>query len=290
LGGTRDIETIFRAMRGLQGGTRADELQPTPPAEAKSSDPVNETFLSGTASVLSISARERRLAPDERRPQLRADSADLGTNRLRIAIAPGFEELKVNFVARHADEAMKTVLFVGTARCAGASTAAFNFATTLAEDPQTKVLLVNADLRAPGPRDFAEDTLTGSLAALSGRNRATNLPRPARQGNLDVLPSGAEPGEPVGMFQSKIFQQFLRYMRERYDYVILDGPPIDSSPESIALSGSVDGVILVIESEKTRKRMALWAKKRIEDAGGKVLGAVLNKRVFYIPTWLYKRI
>jgi Mrp family chromosome partitioning ATPase len=50
----------------------------------------------------------------------------------------------------------------------------------------------------------------------------------------------------------------------------------------------VDGVILVIESQKTRKRAARWAKEQIEGAGGKLLGVVLNKHRYYMPDWLYE--
>jgi hypothetical protein len=49
-------------------------------------------------------------------------------------------------------------------------------------------------------------------------------------------------------------------------------------------------VILVVESERTRKRTAMWAKEQVEGAGGKLLGVVLNKRKYYIPDWLYKHI
>jgi Mrp family chromosome partitioning ATPase len=77
-------------------------------------------------------------------------------------------------------------------------------------------------------------------------------------------------------------------MSKQYDYVVLDGPPIDEAPESIALSSKVDGVILVIDASRTRGKIALRAKKRIEESGGRLLGAVLNRRRYYVPDWLYR--
>ena len=52
----------------------------------------------------------------------------------------------------------------------------------------------------------------------------------------------------------------------------------------------MDGVVIVIEAGKTREQVAVRAKKELEEAGGKVLGVVLNKRKFYIPEWIYKRL
>ena len=56
------------------------------------------------------------------------------------------------------------------------------------------------------------------------------------------------------------------------------------------LCTKVDGVVLVIEAGKTREQVAVRAKKELEEAGGKVLGVVLNKRKYHIPEWIYKRL
>jgi Mrp family chromosome partitioning ATPase len=79
-------------------------------------------------------------------------------------------------------------------------------------------------------------------------------------------------------------------MRESFDYLILDAPPVTIFSETQVISSKVDGVILILESGKTRRQVAQKAKKEIEAAGGNFLGVVLNKRKFYIPKWLYKRL
>jgi len=72
--------------------------------------------------------------------------------------------------------------------------------------------------------------------------------------------------------------------------LILDAPPVPIFSEFRVLCRKVDGVVLVILSEKTRKQVAQKAKREIEEAGGHILGVVLNKRKYYIPKWLYKRL
>jgi Mrp family chromosome partitioning ATPase len=58
----------------------------------------------------------------------------------------------------------------------------------------------------------------------------------------------------------------------------------------LVIGAKVDGVILTLESGKARRSVALKAKKEIEESGGKFLGVVLNKREYYIPKWIYKRL
>jgi protein-tyrosine kinase len=208
--------------------------------------------------------------------------------------AEHFEALKANLWARYSETAMKVVLFVGATSGSGASTAAANFAAMLAQDAATRVLLIDANLRTqersePLSDDISQRAAGVSLARLLAGPRAPVYPVPGPS-NLYVLPSGTKCSMPLSLFQSSAFDDFLKSVRQRFQYVVIDAPPLQGFPESLVLSRKADGVILVVESEKTRKRTALWAKQQIEAVGGKLLGVVLNKRKYYIPDWLYRRI
>jgi Mrp family chromosome partitioning ATPase len=79
-------------------------------------------------------------------------------------------------------------------------------------------------------------------------------------------------------------------MRTEFDYVFLDGPPLNGCSGSKAICGKVDGVVLVIESGRTRKQVAMRAKRDVVEAGGRILGVVLNKRRYHIPEWVYRKL
>lgn len=200
------------------------------------------------------------------------------------------DELKVNFLARYAGQAVKTILVVGTARGDGASTVAQNFAASLAQDTDRQVLFVNADTHPAGKisKRKTPDPMAGGLAVLA--QPGSSQPMPVQLGSLHVMPSGLGLSDPATFFQSKRFNAFIAEMTPRFDYIVIDGPPLDDAPESLALSASVDGVILVLDAQRTRRKTALRAKKRIEDLGGKVVGVVLNRREYFVPKWLYRRI
>jgi Mrp family chromosome partitioning ATPase len=83
----------------------------------------------------------------------------------------------------------------------------------------------------------------------------------------------------------KLWDEF----RQRFEYVLIDSPPISASSDGLAIVRKVDGVIFVVEAEKTRWPVALAAKEKIVSHGGNILGMVFNKRRFYIPDVVYKR-
>lgn len=201
-----------------------------------------------------------------------------------------YEDLKTNLLNRYRDGSIKSILFAAPAHGDGVSTTAANFAIALAVDSRRKVLLIDANLRTPSLHAvFRIDRVPG-LSDFVARNGRGARPVKVGPGNLHVILCGRPHFEMLALFESRSFEQFLKKMRERYDYVIFDGPPIHGSSECRVLCTKVDGVVLVIQSGKTRRQVALNAKKQLEEAGGKILGVVLNKRRFYIPEFIYRRL
>jgi protein-tyrosine kinase len=210
----------------------------------------------------------------------------------RAQIASGrVVDLKTKLMTRYATEDIKTIMVTGIAHGGGASTTAISLATALAKDSRRKVLLVDANLRTPGLHDVFKIEFTDGVYDLLNKENGHSLKfRKVGPGELFVLPSGVNRAMGNGYFESPRFDKFMQSTRKSFDYVILDSAPIGSFPDSQAICARVDGVILVIESGKTRSQVALRAKKELEDAGGRVLGLILNRQKHYIPEWIYKRL
>jgi protein-tyrosine kinase len=92
------------------------------------------------------------------------------------------------------------------------------------------------------------------------------------------------------LFDSPRIDKLWDKLRTRFDLVVIDSPPGAISSVGYAISRSVDGVVLVVEAEKTRWPVVMNVKERILQQGGNILGVVFNKRKFYIPRWIYKRL
>jgi Mrp family chromosome partitioning ATPase len=74
------------------------------------------------------------------------------------------------------------------------------------------------------------------------------------------------------------------------EWMLFDSPAINASGDALAIASKVDGVVLVVLSDKTRREVAQSAVRRLEAARAKVLGVVLNRRKMPIPEWIYKRL
>ena len=202
-----------------------------------------------------------------------------------------YEGLKTNLLGRYPNGEIKSILFNGTHHGGGCSTTAINFAIAMAKDSELSVLLIDVNLRTPGLHDaFKIDATIGLTDLPDNNDEGSSLIKKVGPGELYVLTCGGNLSVPLGLFESGRFDQFLETMREKFDYVIMDAPPVPRFPECRVLCTKVDGVILVLEAGNTRRHVALRAKKTLEEAGGRILGAVLNRRKYYIPEWIYKRL
>jgi protein-tyrosine kinase len=88
---------------------------------------------------------------------------------------------------------------------------------------------------------------------------------------------------------SEAADELWEQLRQRFEYVLIDSPPVTTSSDGLAIVRKVDGVIFVVEAEKTRWPVAVAAKEKVLSHGGNILGMVFNKRRYYIPEFIYKR-
>ena len=201
-----------------------------------------------------------------------------------------YENIKTRLFSRYSDESVKSIMFTGIAHGSGTTTTAISFAKSLAMYNKVKVLLIDANLRTPNLQNvFGIKNNSGLADLLSGKNSKAFKIMQMGQGYLCVLANGENRFEPASLFESQQFDKLLKKMRNLFDFIVIDAAPLATFPEFRILTEKVDGVILVIQSGKTRRQVALRAKQDLEESGAKVLGVVLNRRKYHIPEWLYQR-
>jgi capsular exopolysaccharide synthesis family protein len=202
-----------------------------------------------------------------------------------------YEDILTRLHTRYPGESIKSIMFTSTVHGGGATTTAINFAKTLVRDSHVKVLLMDGNLRTPNLGRIFNINKNQGLSDIVFENdyKAFKVIKYGKS-HLFVLASGGNHTGPVSLFESKRFDAFLNKARKWFDYVIMDSAPLPSFAESRTLCEKVDGVVMVLESGKVRQHVALRAKKELEDAGARILGVVLNRRKYYIPDWVYKRL
>ena len=116
------------------------------------------------------------------------------------------------------------------------------------------------------------------------RDRTNNAVPRHLQEDLSLSNHGAWRGSP------ELRSKYIQELRDRFSYVVLDCRPVSESSEVLGLSGMVDGVVSVVEANRTTKGQISYLERSINQSGGKLLGHVLNKRTYLLPQWLHERL
>ena len=175
----------------------------------------------------------------------------------------------------------------------GVSTVATYLASSLARHSDGRVLLVDVNFQDPSIHQIFDVNLTPGLADLSGGAYSqTSVIQPSAVVNkLDVLCAGkASMASDKRIFESKGFADLLKYWKHEYSFVLIDTPGVWEENYVVTLGSMVDGVIMVFEAEEDRWEVAQRAKDRLAVGGATLVGGILNKRLFYVPKWLYQRL
>lgn len=198
--------------------------------------------------------------------------------------------LKSNLFSRYPMEKLSSIAFTSTYLGDGTTTTAVNFAAAMASDSQRSVLVVDGNFRHPCLHDLFHVNHAEGLSDFLVGEHPSDPPYIMIGKNMHLLTAGTKGPSAVGRFESPEFDHFLEVAVRRFDHVVVDCPPVGFFSETRVIAGKVGGVILVVHSGKTRQRAAIRAKNDLVEARAELLGAVLNRRKFHIPYWVYKRL
>jgi succinoglycan biosynthesis transport protein ExoP len=171
----------------------------------------------------------------------------------------------------------RSLLVVSTRPGEGKTTTSIALAHSLAR-LGARTLLVDADLRKPsvaGRMGLKPDV--GLSNYLTGSMTLDEITQPSAQDGLTVITSGPQPPTPAELLADSRLRMFISQAEERYDVVIVDGPPVMGLADAPLISSVVAGTILVVETGKTGRGPILAMLHRLRMARAKVLGAVLAK-------------
>jgi len=187
------------------------------------------------------------------------------------------------------DQQTKTIMITSCHEGEGTSTFAFNFSQALTERVPGGVLLVDANLNHPAVgKAFHVRGTPGLGDVISGRIPLEAVLQETEIKNLKILTVGDGSLSSFTLFNSQEFKNCLEELRKGFQFIVFDSAPIIPYSDSLYLSSKVDIIILVIEAEKTRWEVVQEGILKLENAGSKVFGAVLNKKRYHIPRFIYK--
>jgi capsular exopolysaccharide synthesis family protein len=192
-------------------------------------------------------------------------------------VAESYRALQTSMLLSQAAEPPRVVLFTSGLRDEGKTATAVNTAIVFAQ-MEAKVLVIDADLRmsACHKRLFLERA-PGLAELLTGQRTAEEVIKATLTDNLYVITGGAVPPDPVKLVGSRKMHEVITGLREQFDYIFIDSPPLIAVSDAVRLSTMVDGVVLVVKGEETPRDVLKDACARLQYAQAKVLGVVLNR-------------
>jgi polysaccharide biosynthesis transport protein len=171
---------------------------------------------------------------------------------------------------------LKTLLITSAQNGEGKTTTALNLAQALAQR-RGPILLMDCDLRKGElAKAIDQKAHKGLTDVLSGEASTSDVLLGLRP-SLWVLPAGHVPADPVSLLASQEMAALLEKVAARFEFVIIDSPPVLAVTDAAILSGLVDGVLLVTASGTTSRGGLVRARKILEASGAKILGTAMNK-------------
>jgi capsular exopolysaccharide synthesis family protein len=194
-------------------------------------------------------------------------------------LAESIRLLKSNLDFFGLDQPAKTILVTSPSQGNGKTTISVNLALAMAQGEQ-KTILVDADLRRPAVHAALKIPIKPGLTEIVRGDRTfQSAIKVWRKNKLEVITAGTRQTNVTEIASSKRIGSILNSLKEIYEVVIVDAPPLVIS-DSYNLASKVDGVILVMVPGETREEQAKVMKEQLDRAGAKVIGVVFNKISF----------
>jgi len=190
--------------------------------------------------------------------------------------AEAYRVLRTNILFSRKDDKLNSIVVVSAGAGEGKSTTTLNLATVFAQTGQ-RILLVDSDLRRPTLHKLLRvGNNIGLTNYLLKQNTIAEVVQTTNVPNLDFMASGKLPNSSMGILGSGQMKEMVSELKQRYDYIFFDSPPILGVSDASILASEMDLVVQIIQYRRYPQPMNIRAKQMIEKVGGNFVGIVLN--------------
>lgn len=191
-------------------------------------------------------------------------------------ISEAFRNMRTNITFSDIDEELKVLTVTSVGKGEGKSTIMANYAVALAQS-RKKVLLIDCDLRRPRlHRLFEQPNKRGLTNILLRESEAVNTIQSTEVENLFLITSGPIPPNPSEILASKRLGALIQELKQTFDYILIDAPPVGVVTDAAVLSQVTDGYILVAAIDVTNREGLKVALSTLENVNANIIGVVVN--------------
>jgi capsular exopolysaccharide synthesis family protein len=195
----------------------------------------------------------------------------------KFSISEDYRTVRTSILFSHSDSQPKTICFTSTLPQEGKTATVSNIAVSFAQ-LEGKVLLVDCDMRKPRlHRIFKVRNLVGLSGYLTGKVTFEDAIQKTSIENIWILPSGPHPPNPAELLNSRRMKEFMALVKERFDVILLDTPPVLAVIDPVIISSLSDCTVIVIRAGKTTRKPLAKAVAEIRKAKSEVIGVIFNE-------------
>jgi len=279
------MSTFFRALERAEQDRAAERRTPPAPQPSSAPDPAPPAANTGQAPAPpSVFTPPRPTTVGRERPVRHVEDGEEIEEHLISLLAPASFEAEQYRVLRHTVEQLRrsvelSVIGISSPVAAdGKTTTAINLAGALAQAPDARVLLVDADLRAGSMAvhlGLDEHAVPGLVDAIIKANLTLeDITQVHRHLNLSIITAGRRSTTPYEVLKSPRVGELFTEARQKYDYVIVDTSPLVPVPDGRVLGKWVDGFLIVVAAHQTPRKLLEEALSLMEPS--KIVGMVFN--------------
>ncbi|SHJ73013.1 capsular exopolysaccharide family [Dethiosulfatibacter aminovorans DSM 17477] len=197
--------------------------------------------------------------------------------RPKSPISEAYRSLRTNIEFANLDNNMKSILITSATSGEGKTLTLINLAVAMAQIGK-KVMIIDCDMRKPRVHKALETSNMFGLAEylMDGGDIGEYIKRIDDLG-IDVMTSGRIPSNPSELLHSNVMKNTVEKLKENYDYILFDTPPVIPVTDAVVMSSYVEGAIMIIEHGKVDIDLGRRAKDALVSGGTNLLGVVLNR-------------
>ena len=189
--------------------------------------------------------------------------------------AEAYRSLRTNIQYSSFDKEYKTLVVTSANMGEGKTTVSSNLALVLSQG-EKKILLIDCDMRKPSIHKRFRVTNTHGITDLLLGKKSIDSVINKFNNNLHIITSGKIPPNPAEMLDSKVMTKFLDAMKNEYDYIVIDTPPIQAAADAQILSTKTDGILVVVRAGETKKDSVIDSISKLKKVNANIIGTVLN--------------
>jgi capsular exopolysaccharide synthesis family protein len=197
-------------------------------------------------------------------------------------ITEAFRTLRTSIKYSAFDKGKQVIMITSSIPSEGKTSTVSNLGILSAQDGK-EVLLIDGDLRIPNLHHiFNSPNRTGLSAVLAGYTQVADAIQHTDVPRLSILPAGPIQLQPAELLGSARLEQVINQLRNQYDIIIIDSPPILAVTDATLIARVADGIVLIVRSALTRRDQLKKTQKNLLPFKDKILGIVMNDREDHI--------